>query len=144
MTNKMVLISYNHPFLRFPKKQIVNILKLVLKTEKRKKNSLAIIFTNNYHIKKINKEFLNHNYTTDVIAFSLGKDCGIDAEIYINLDAARKQAKEYMVSYSNEVSRLIIHGLLHIIGYNDATSDEKKKIIKLENKYLTKIFRKVG
>jgi len=89
---------------------------------------------------KLNNEYLQHDYYTDVITFSLNEDDTkeIDGEIYICVDVAEEQAKEYKVSLSNELSRLAIHGLLHLCGYGDKTDEEQKLMRSLENKYLSK------
>jgi probable rRNA maturation factor len=136
MTARMILLSTNHPHLRFPSKEIFRALKNVYKEEGKVIPSLAIICTHNRFIRKINREFLAHDYITDVVAFPLGNDGGVEAEIYINLDAARNQAKKYNVTYSQEVRRLLIHGALHLIGYDDKTQNKKNKMNAREDFYL--------
>jgi rRNA maturation RNase YbeY len=90
----------------------------------------------------MNREFLKHDYVTDVIAFPLGEDGGVEGEIYINLDAARKQAREYGVTYTQESRRLLIHGALHLLGYDDTTIRRKKKMSEREDMYLELMKRK--
>jgi len=136
MTKRMILLSTNHPHLRFPGKEISRTLKNVYKVERKEIPPLAVICTHNRFIRRINKEYLAHDYITDVVAFPLGNDGGIEAEIYINLDAARSQAKKYNVTYTQEVRRLLIHGALHLIGYNDKTQSEKNMMNARENFYL--------
>ena len=142
MTKRMILLSTNHPHLRFPSKEVFRAVKNVYGKERKEIPALAVIFTHNVFIRKINREFLAHNYTTDVIAFSLGSDGGTEAEIYINLDAARNQAKKYNVSYTQEVRRLLIHGALHLIGYDDATQSGRKEMQAREEFYLVLLNRK--
>jgi rRNA maturation RNase YbeY len=132
----MILLSTNHPHLRFPGKEVLRALKIVYKKEGKEIPALAIICTHNRFIRKINREFLAHDYITDVIAFPLGKDGGVEAEIYINLDAARNQAKKFNVTYTLETRRLLIHGALHLLGYNDKTQHEKNKMKAREEFYL--------
>jgi rRNA maturation RNase YbeY len=100
------------------------------------------VFTHNRFIKTINKKFLNHNYSTDVIAFPLGSDVGVEAELYINLDAARKQASEYGVTFTQETKRLLIHGALHLLGFDDTTENERKKMHAWEDQYLAMLEKK--
>ncbi len=142
MTKRMILLSTNHPHLRFPSKEVVRTLKSVYKEEGKGMPALAVICTHNRFIHKINKEFLSHDYSTDVIAFPLGEDGGMEAEIYINLDAARNQAKKFNVTYTQEARRLLIHGALHLLGYNDKTRQEKNKMTMREEFYLALISRK--
>jgi probable rRNA maturation factor len=136
MTQRMILISTNHPHLRFSSGDVLRALYLVYRGEGKELPSIAIVFTHNRSIRKMNREFLKHDYVTDVIAFPLGEDGGVEGEIYINLDAARKQAREYGVTYTQESRRLLIHGALHLLGYNDTTVRRKKKMSEREDIYL--------
>jgi probable rRNA maturation factor len=139
MTKRMILISTNHPHLRFPRKEVIRTVKNVYRYENEHLPVLAVIFTNHRFIRNINRQYLDHDDVTDVIAFALGSDGGEEAEIYINLDAARNQAKTYGVPYSQEVRRLLIHGILHILGYDDRTQREKKKMSSREDCYVEKL-----
>ncbi|MGD1045782.1 MAG: rRNA maturation RNase YbeY [Bacteroidota bacterium] len=142
MTTRMILLSTNHPHLRFPGKEVFRVVKIVYKEEGKEIPALAVICTHDRFIRTINREFLTHDYITDVVAFPLGEDGGVEAEIYINLDAARNQAKKYNVTYTQEARRLLIHGVLHLLGYNDKTQREKNKMNTREEFYLTLISRK--
>lgn len=130
--------SSNYKFL--PIKKIINYLNYVLKGEKKNNAVVNVVYVDKDEILKLNNEYLQHNYYTDVITFSLNEDDTkeIDGEIYICVDVAEEQAKEYKVSLSNELSRLAIHGLLHLCGYGDKTDEEQKLMRSLENKYLSK------
>jgi probable rRNA maturation factor len=132
----MIFISTNHPHLRFSNKDVTNILRFVYKKEEKELPKIAIVFTYNNFIKKINRSFLKHNYTTDVIAFPLGNDGGVEAEIYVNLDAAKRQSYEYKITYSEEVRRLIVHAALHLLGYDDKTMRDSKQMNVREEMYL--------
>ncbi|MGA3286686.1 MAG: rRNA maturation RNase YbeY [Bacteroidota bacterium] len=136
MTQRMILISTNHPHLRFSSGDVLRALYLVYRGEGKELPSLAIVFTHNRSIRKMNRDFLKHDYVTDVIAFPLGEDGGVEGEIYINLDAVRKQAREYGVTYTQESRRLLIHGALHLLGYDDTTRGRKKKMSEREDIYL--------
>jgi probable rRNA maturation factor len=140
---KIIHLSTDHPHLRFPSGDVLRALYLVYKGEGKELPSLAIVFTHNRFIRKINREFLGHNYTTDVIAFPLGEDGGVEGEIYINLDAAKRQAREYHVAYTHESSRLLIHGVLHLLGYDDTTVRKKKLMHEREDMYLELMKRKI-
>lgn len=91
----------------------------------------------NLKIRKINRDFLNHDYFTDIITFPYEKDRDkIDGEIFISLDTVKENSDFYDVSYTQELKRVIIHGALHLLGYNDKTKKEKEAIRKKENFYL--------
>jgi probable rRNA maturation factor len=142
MTQRMILTSTIHPHLRFSSGDVLRALALVYGGEGKELPSLAIVFTHNRAIRKINREFLKHDYITDVIAFPLGEDGGVEGEIYINLDAARKQARNYGVTYTDESRRLLIHGALHLLGYDDTTMRKKKKMSEREDMYVELMKRK--
>lgn len=116
-------------------KRIRKAVENTLKGEKIKDAEISIVFMNNDDIRDINKRFLKHNWATDVISFPLESD-PLVGEIYIGIEVAFEQSKEYNVSLTNELMRLAIHGTLHIIGYDDTTAEQKDKMTSLENKYL--------
>ena len=92
---------------------------------------------------KINKEFKKHNYNTDILTFDLSnKECELTGDVYISLKQVKKNAKRYSVSLKDELDRVLIHGFLHLLGYNDKTKQEQKVMKKQENKYLDYIRRK--
>jgi probable rRNA maturation factor len=120
------------------------ILKLIEKVigEYRKPNgSLSFILLNDEELKKINKEFLQHNYYTDVIAFDYSNSDLLDGEIYLSLDTIKSNAYNYKVSLRNELIRVMIHGTLHLCGFEDATEKEKERMRKLEDEWILKVKR---
>ena len=124
--------------IKISKTKLKKLVGLILKDEKLEFDEINVIFVNDKQIERINRKFLNHNYPTDVIAFDLSDEFGKVAEIYISFETAKRQAKEYGVSFENEIARLVSHGLLHLAGYNDATRKEKEKMREVENKYIKK------
>ena len=136
MTRRMVRISTNHPYLRFPRKDTVRVLAQTYRGERKELPVLAVVFTNGRFMRTINRKYLRHDYDTDVITFPLGSDGGVEGEIYINLDAARNQAREYGVPFTTETQRLLIHGALHLMGYRDASPRERARMRKQEDRYL--------
>ncbi len=101
--------------------------------------SLYIVFVNDETILNLNKKYLKHDYTTDVISLNYcNKNDIIDGEIFISIDTAKFNAKKYRTLLHVEIVRYIIHGILHLIGYDDTTSDKKKKMKALENKLVAK------
>ncbi|MBI5475522.1 MAG: rRNA maturation RNase YbeY [Ignavibacteriales bacterium] len=113
------------------------IVSYVLKKEMVKNAEINIIFINDSSMIKLNQTYLRHNYPTDVISFNMSSsDKQLEGEIYINIDQARRQALENSVTYREEYARLVIHGTLHLIGYNDSTRKLRNEMTFLENKYL--------
>jgi probable rRNA maturation factor len=109
-------VAYDHPYLRFPRREAVNTIHGVLRKKKGTIRRVSVVFTNNARIQKINRKHLNHHYVTDVIAFELERNPAMETEIYINLDRARIQAKHYGETFYTEIRRLLIHGLIHFLG----------------------------
>jgi len=103
--------------------------------------NISIVFGNKKLLQELKSRFFNINRTTDVIAFRLNEyqEKNIEGEIYICLPVAKENAAYFKESYEKEVARLIIHGGLHLIGYEDGTDDERKNMRELEDKYLKEL-----
>ena len=129
--------DYNPKFL-YNSESIKNLILNVI-GKKVKLIELSIILTNNISLSKLKKKYFNVNQFTDVIAFNLSdeKDC-IEGEIYISIDDVKENAKIYSESFENEFKRVIIHGGLHLMGFDDSTEDEKQTMKNLENIFLNK------
>ena len=109
-----------------------NKLSYLVHNEGFKLVNINIILCSDEHLLEINKKHLNHNYYTDVITFDLSdKNNEVDGEIYISLDRIRENKKVYKVSLFAEFQRVVIHGVLHLVGYDDHS---KKDISIMRNK----------
>ena len=98
---------------------------------------INIIFTSDIHLSDLKKEFFYKDQWTDVIAFPLQIDSKfIEGEIYISIPTAKKNANLFKEPYKKELGRLIIHGSLHLLGIDDKSTKQKKKMIILEEKFL--------
>ena len=101
--------------------------------------SLSFLFVDDEEMLKYNKKYLQHESYTDVITFDSSADKKIAGDIIISLERVNDNAKFYQVSYNYELQRVMAHGLLHLLGYNDKNKEEKKIIRKKENYYLDNI-----
>ncbi len=102
-------------------------------------SSLLVNFVSANQIIKINKNFLNHNYSTDIITFSYSAERNIiDSEIYISVEDAESNAGKFGVTFTEEILRLLIHGILHLLGYDDKTPKLKAKMKRVENRLCKK------
>ena len=113
---------------RIRKKTIVTSVRTVLNAERRRRADVTVIFVDNRYCRRINRQFLGHDYATDVISFPMEPGESLEAEVYVNLDRARIQAREYRVSIMNEVIRLVIHGILHLTGYDDRSAAQRGRM----------------
>ena len=117
--------------------QIKFLYNRILKNHKIKNIELSLILSNRNYLNQLKIKYFNQNYYTDVIAFNLNnQDEDIIGEIYVSIDDIKQNAKFFNVTFNDEFKRIIIHGLLHIIGYNDDTQNKKIIMTSLENKYM--------
>ena len=101
-------------------------------------NEIIVNFVGNKAIKKINNDFLKHNYFTDIITFPYNdKRKQIEGELFISLDTVKKNGEIYSSGFKMELTRVIIHGCLHLAGFKDTSVYEKELIRKKENFYLS-------
>lgn len=120
---------------RIPKRKIERIARMVFENEGTSQATVNVVVIDDAAMHEMNKKFLNHDYTTDILTFCLETQ-PIDGEVYINFDAVRRQARDYKVSITNEFLRLTAHGVLHMLGYDDQSTEERLKMSALEDKYI--------
>jgi probable rRNA maturation factor len=120
------------------KKKIAEWINRVLISEHVKISvNIDFVFCSDQFLLNINQTYLKHNFFTDIISFDLSDDNNhIDGEVYISIDRVRENGLIFGSTFENELRRVIIHGVLHIIGYKDMSRSEIKKMRQLENKYL--------
>ena len=116
------------------KKQIEAAFRL----EGKKLDSVNYIFCSDAEILKINQQYLNHDYYTDIITFDLSDSEFIQGEVYISIDRVRDNSKKMKLTFSAEIRRVIFHGALHLCGYDDKGKTEKTLMTKKEDFYLSK------
>lgn len=99
---------------------------------------LSFILNSDAELRAMNKQFLDHDYETDVLTFDLSKEDSnyIEGEIYISIDRVEAQAAHYGVSIDDELDRVLIHGLLHLIGFNDIEASDKAAMTQAEDEAL--------
>lgn len=100
---------------------------------------LSIVMVNDDRSRQINRSYLNHDYATDVLAFLYDdEEDAVWGEMIINVEKAAEQSEEYGVSFENELARLMIHGLLHLIGFDDIEHEAQKRMITEEDRLVQK------
>ncbi len=143
MINSNIINNY-HNSLSYKSNQIKKLICIVFNSEKISKAELAIILSTKNHLNKLKKEYFNLDHYTDVIAFNLEKNKNfIEGEIYISIDDVYENSNLYTVSFNEEFKRVLIHGLLHLLGYEDSQKREKEKMRRLEDKYLLNFTKEI-
>lgn len=118
--------------------RLKNYIQSIFKKETKKLLSMNYIFCTDKALLEINRQFLNHDFYTDIITFDLSDSNEVQAEIYISVDRVRDNAARLGVSFKSEMHRVIFHGALHLCGYKDKNKNEKLEMRKMEDIYLSK------
>src|SRR5215813_5399478 len=114
-------------------------LEKIIRQEGKKTESINYIFCTDNELRKLNKEYLNHDYFTDILTFDLSTSPQkLAAEIFISVPRVTENAKQLKQSLSKELHRVMIHGILHLCGYKDKTAGQAKQMRALEDMYLQK------
>lgn len=98
----------------------------VINSENKSLGEISYIFCDDEYLLEINKQYLNHDYYTDIISFDYTENEVVSGDIFISIDRVKENALDYGVSFDNELKRVIIHGILHFCGYKDKSQDEER------------------
>ncbi len=131
-----VYFFHEYRSLPFPEKHLKETIQAIVKSERNIPNkSINVILCSNYKIAKLNKKYRNVKSATDVLSFFFG-DEDFFGEIYISLQKAKIQAKQYKHSYSDEMRRLLVHGFFHLLGFDHDTKKNRALMESFEQKYI--------
>lgn len=120
-------------------------IKKAIACENRGLGEINVIFCSDNYLHRINRQYLNHNTLTDIVTFDYsvnGKS--IEGDVFISIDRVKENAIEFESGFSNELNRVIIHGVLHLIGYSDKSTRQKSEMRRKEDTYLSLYEREVG
>lgn len=124
---------YNTDFELSNKEQVSDWVLRVVNSKGYKLGNIVYAFFNDEDLKELNIKFLNHDYYTDVISFDETADQVVSGNIAVSVDRVKENATQIGVDFEEELHRVMIHGVLHFIGFNDKTSSEKKEIREQES-----------
>ena len=136
-------IFNEHKDIDFHKNHIIQLINLSLKATEYNQVKINLIFCDNDKLNSFKKEYFNDDVLTDIVTFPIKNDDDLEAEIYISVEMAKINADEFNVSLNNELSRLIIHGVLHLIGFNDNTAVSKKIMFSKQEEIISNFKGKV-
>lgn len=111
-------------------------IKAIVENNKKEVGEISYIFCSDEQLLEINKEFLNHDYYTDIITFDYSETDVVSGDLFISIERIQDNAKTLKTSYQEELHRVIIHGVLHLLGYKDKTEEESENMRKLEDECL--------
>jgi len=97
---------------------------------------VSYVFCDDEYLHKLNVEFLDHDTLTDIISFDYGMGKQVNGEIYISVERVADNANDFIVTFDDELHRVIIHGILHLCGYKDKTEEDAESMRERENKYV--------
>ena len=125
-------IKFNLPH----KQEVKKWLQTVILSEGKKTGEVSVIFCSDDYLLKINRQYLQHDYYTDIITFDYTEGETLGGDLFISVDTVRANADEYRQSFEQELRRVMVHGVLHLCGYDDATDEEQAVMRRMEDKYL--------
>ena len=113
-------------------------LKAVAEEEGRRLGPVSVIFCSDEKILEVNRRYLGHDYYTDIITFDYSDAEMISGDLFISIDTVKSNAEFYSVPFDDEIDRVMVHGILHLIGYDDHNEEESAEMRFKENYYLSK------
>lgn len=142
MTIPIIQFNFLEPIALRDRLRLKKFLTNLFKKEGKGLDELQYIFCSDDYLLEINRQYLNHDYYTDIVTFDLSeRNQAITAEIYISVDRIRENARDYNNSVKAELHRVIFHGALHLCGFKDKHPKDQKIMRQMEEKYLALWFR---
>jgi len=136
-------ISNNYPNFQLLSPMVKSILQIIASGEKRTIEKISIIVTDDDALNQLKKQYFNDDVLTDTISFNFNEiDQDIDGEIYISIDRIRENAEKFKTGFQRELALVIIHSILHLIGYEDYSSDDRHQMDQTQQLYLEQILLK--
>jgi len=139
MSDRIHFFTQNVKYRVKEKKKLKTWIELITNLNKKILGEINFVLSDDTTLQKINIKYLNTNNYTDVISFSLAEEEKvISGDIYISIDRVKENARKYKVTTEEELKRILIHGVIHLLGYDDKTKSEKRIMTRLEDRFLKK------
>ncbi|MDD2345293.1 MAG: rRNA maturation RNase YbeY [Bacteroidales bacterium] len=133
MPNNIQFISQDVAFQLKQKRKIKKWLTDLINSHHKRVGEISIVFSNNDYVLEVNKQFLSHDFYTDIITFNYNEDDFISGDLIISIDMVRENAEKYEETFEHELHRVVVHGILHLLGLNDETKKEEAAMRIAEN-----------
>jgi probable rRNA maturation factor len=137
--SKVELFYEDTQTLKLPKSTLKKYINLLISGELKKVGEISVILCSDKYLLEINIEYLKHNYYTDIITFNYVEGNLISGDLFISVDRVKENSIVFNTGLIKELYRVIFHGILHLIGYNDKTEEEKKIMKTKEDLYLDEV-----
>ncbi len=118
------------------KKKLSDWIQKVVLANKKYPVSISYIFCDDRYLSELNSKYLKHKTLTDIITFNYNSSYQVSGDIFISIQRVRENSLKYKTSFENELHRVMVHGVLHLLGFNDKSPIQKKKMVKMENECL--------
>jgi len=135
----MISFNYETDFKLQKEDQISKWISSVISAEHFNEGEINYIFCDDEYLLKLNMEFLNHDTLTDIISFDYTMGKQINGDIYISVERVNENADDFKVDFNSELSRVMVHGVLHYCGYKDKSEPEEAEMRSKENYYIAQL-----
>lgn len=134
-------IEHDHPSLSLDEGILERLIHHVIDAEEAVLVHVSLVLSDHETVRQLNETYLEHDYNTDVLSFSLQEESSseVEGEVYVDLDTAAERHEEFNTSYEREAYRYVIHGVLHLLGYDDATEAGQNTMRAREDQYLDEV-----
>ena len=133
-------IEHDHPSLDLDEETLDRLVRHTVNAEGASLVHVSLVLTDHETVRRLNQDYLDHDYNTDVLSFSLRAedepDDAVEGEVYVDLDTAAERHEEFETSFEREAYRYAVHGVLHLLGYDDATESGQEAMRVQENNVL--------
>jgi rRNA maturation RNase YbeY len=124
------------PFPKFKRRETKKWISLTIEKYHKRMGSITYIFCSDEEILRINKQYLNHDYYTDIITFDYTENEIVSGDLFISSDTVRTNSEKFQTDYNEELHRVMVHGILHLCGFNDKTPEDERLMRKMEDEAL--------
>lgn len=131
---------YSEEIPGLPLASLVSSLPLLISEESHALGNITLVFCTDDELLELNKEYLSHDYYTDIITFDFTEGNALGGDLFISVERVKDNANTLQVTFEEELHRVCYHGVLHLLGYNDKSATEISIMRDKENYYLTKLF----
>ena len=128
--------SEDLPFPKLKRRESTKWIKQVVLLENKLEGDISFVFCSDVYLLDVNRKYLNHDYFTDIITFDYVAGNVISGDIFISVDRVLENSNQFNSSFDRELKRVMVHGILHLVGYKDKTAEEKMLMTEKEDFYL--------